>query len=584
MIEVKDSPPSSVKTFSGRTKGGHTTTEAVHPSSRANKRVRIPPAHQDLPSRRSKRSITKGPETAAAVVGSEVADKMSSSSLNVKTPEKEQKIGRFQVSKQVEPVRKMSDGEAGKPKHEAEVVKMEPGEVEEETAKVAKGRFQVSKVEEKPEEVKRKDSLPERPQPSAYADPELPREEIVDIGASSQQQQQSQGLFTDGKFSVQGSDRGTPDSLTSEGSSIPAPVGDLTVLQGTKTSVWFLDQTVPRVSKVPHRRHLYQEVLAATLMPTQDKVKELEELRQSHELERKEMLRRQCEEWQNLCSQYSMTATNPYVTLTPPQSPYHNFMQMGNMLPSFQPSMSTNYIPPDGNHPMAVAAAAAQQGVFGQHSTTMGGMLPYNTSQFPGSLPFSAMSIPPNIGMGYVYSTVPTAQYGLSSGVTQTTTSAAASSLSSSSSSSVPPPSAAANQPSPDGAMVGLGHPVHRTVSFPTQSQQVVLSHSSSTQNMPMHPTTHTRNLSDGQGNGRGYIPQRSQSNIEVQHVEAAMAAWNKKDTNPVITDPYQGLIEQPRYLDSQQVGRMVIQDTPVEPVEGTSQTVRRTLSIVDRG
>lgn len=271
-----------------------------------------------------------------------------------------------------------------------------------------------------------------------------------------------------------------------------------------------------------------------------------------------------------------MTATNPYVTLTPPQSPFHSLMQMGNMLPSFQPSMSTNYIPPDGNHPMAVAAAAAQQGVFGQHSTTMGGMLPYNTSQFPGSLPFSAMSIPPNIGMGYVYSTVPTAQYGLSSGVTQTTTSAAASSLSSSSSSSVPPPSAAANQPSPDGAMVGLGHPVHRTVSFPTQSQQVVLSHSSSTQNMPMHPTTHTRNLSDGQGNGRGYIPQRSQSNIEVQHVEAAMAAWNKKDTNPVITDPYQGLIEQPRYLDSQQVGRMVIQDTPVEPVEGTSQTVRR--------
>ncbi|PIK60077.1 hypothetical protein BSL78_02982 [Apostichopus japonicus] len=397
VIEVKDSPSHQASKPSA---GGQ--KEDTQPL-----KLYIPPAEgkqesQDStgPSRFTVQKVQedqspKDLETAAAVVGSEVADKMSSSSLNV------------------------------------------------------------SKVEEKPEEVKRKDSLPERPQPSADADPELPREEIVDIGAS-QQQQQSQGLFTDGKFSVQGSDRGTPDSLTSEGSSIPAPVGDLTVLQGNENvymvprpdSAQSVKSTTSQAS-LPgggmHNPPVLERTnsspnsnLTATLMPTQDKVKELEELRQSHELERKEMLRRQCEEWQNLCSQYSMTATNPYVTLTPPQSPFHSLMQMGNMLPSFQPSMSTNYIPPDGNHPMAVAAAAAQQGVFGQHSTTMGGMLPYNTSQFPGSLPFSAMSIPPNIGMGYVYSTVPTAQYGLSSGVTQTTTSAAAaSSLSSSSSSSV---------------------------------------------------------------------------------------------------------------------------------------------------
>lgn len=236
VIEVKDSPshqaskPSAggqkedtppLKLYIPPAEGKQESQDSTGPSRFTVQKVQEDQSPKDL-------------ETAAAVVGSEVADKMSSSSLNVKTPEKEQKIGRFQVSKQVEPVRKMSDGEAGKPKHEAEVVKMEPGEVEEETAKVAKGRFQVSKVEEKPEEVKRKDSLPERPQPSAYADPELPREEIVDIGASSQQQQQSQGLFTDGKFSVQGSDRGTPDSLTSEGSSIPAPVGDLTVLQGNE--------------------------------------------------------------------------------------------------------------------------------------------------------------------------------------------------------------------------------------------------------------------------------------------------------------------------------------------------------------
>lgn len=262
-------------------------------------------------------------------------------------------------------------------------------------------------------------------------------------------------------------------------------------------------------------------------------------------------------------------------------------MQLSGMLPSFQPSLS-NYIPSDGNLPIA----AAQQGVFGQHGTTMGSMLPYNTSQFPGSLPFNAMGIPPNIGMGYVYGTLPppaaaaAAQYGISSGVTQTTTSTAISlSSSSSSSSSVPPPAAAAvavaasqQQPSPDGAMVGLGHPVHRTVSFPSQSQQVVLAHSSTNnQNMAMQPTVsaHTRNLSDGQVAGRNYIPQRSQSNIEVQHVEAAMAAWNKKELNAIQSDPYQGIVELSTYPSIHQA-RMVMQEPPIAQVEGAGQTVRR--------
>lgn len=273
-----------------------------------------------------------------------------------------------------------------------------------------------------------------------------------------------------------------------------------------------------------------------------------------------------------LCTKHNVQA-NPYLSLTPPQSPALSLMQLSGILPPFQPSLHS-YIPSDGSH----SIAAAQQSVYGQHGT-LGGILPYNPSQFPASLPFNAMNIPPNLGMGYMYNApvIPAASYGVSSVVTQTSQSSA-----SSSSSTVPMP--AANLPSMDGGMAALGHLVHRTVSQPSQSQSVIHPHvlsSNSTQNVTMH-ATHTRNSSDGQGGIRNYIPQRSQSNIEVQHVEAALAIRGQREDmnfSPSYGSELPPVTTEHRYPDGQQWRPLQTTQYDISGSvvsEGMSQTVQR--------
>lgn len=245
VLEGKDSPSHQPSKPAAATGGGGGVLKDEAPPLK----VYIPPAKQDgkdsaAPSRFTVQKVPDDQsqkDQEAVIAGSESEEKMSSSVSGVKAPEKEQKIGRFQVSKQVVLAHDAAEGEVSKPKHEAEAAKNDQIKVEAEAVKVAKGRFQVSKVEEKTEELKRKESLTEKRQLPEDLVPELSKEETIESVVPQPQLGTNQGLFADSKSSVQGSDRGTPDSFTSEGSSIPAPVSDLTALQGVENI-----NTVPR--------------------------------------------------------------------------------------------------------------------------------------------------------------------------------------------------------------------------------------------------------------------------------------------------------------------------------------------------